>query len=353
MSKKNTIELLKLLSQSNYTDKDLWIKLSNSDINLKIYQYLEDDELENVITSLKNISSDSDKINYLIDHQIPCNKNEKIFTATVNDMVNELENYVTYHAFKLINAHGNIEDYKQDLFCKFFYMANFYKDRWFNKDKFIVDKEKNLYSTKVVYKPVLYKEFLWLAKATISGERRLKAYKFTKDPESSVNKVSLNQLAYNKKSDNKKLIKEDLISTDCDVSESTNYRQILQKANSFLDGLDGFECSKKKVKNMLIDNKIKGNKVENILLKVSLYKAGLSESTKVLTFINNLSNKYKERFGISQSLLEKQLIKSKQIDKRTKRLNSQLAQANLEYKSRLLEDKLSSIDLDEVLTDEE
>lgn len=352
MAKKDTIELLKLLSQSDYEDEQLWVKLSNSDINLKTYQYLKKEDRAEIITSLKALNSDHERVSYLVNNQIPCNKNKEIFDATVNDMVDELENYVTYHAFKLINAHGSIEDYKQDLFCKFFYMSNFYKDRWFNKDKFIVDKEKNLYSTKVVYKPMLYKEFLWLAKATISGERRLKAYKFTKDPESSVNKVSLNQLAYNKKSDNKRLIKEDLISVDCDAADSTNYRQILQKANAFLDSLDGFDCSKKKVKNMLIDNKIKGNKVENILLKVSLYKAGLSESTKVLTFVNHLSNKYKERFGISQSLLDQQLVRSKQIDKRNKRLNSQLAQADLEYKYRLLEDRLSKEDIDN-LDDEE
>jgi len=57
---------------------------------------------------------------------------------------------------------------------------------------------------------------------------------------------------------------------------------------------------------MLETGECKGKKIELVLLKIFAYKAGIV-TVKSIKFINSLSRTYKEKFGISSALLNKQM----------------------------------------------
>ena len=68
---------------------------------------------------------------------------------------------------------------------------------------------------------------------------------------------------------------------------------------SFAEAYEGGKYASA-VQQLLIDPTQKCSKVERIVLKVSLYKAGLWESDKILKFIDNLSSKYKEDVDVDE-----------------------------------------------------
>ena len=71
---------------------------------------------------------------------------------------------------------------------------------------------------------------------------------------------------------------------------------------------EGFEEGKyaKKIQTMLETGECKGKKIELVLLKIFAYKSGIV-TARSLKFINSLSRTYKEKFGISSALLNKQM----------------------------------------------
>lgn len=302
MSKKNELELLQKYIDSNYSDYNTFTKLCKFNLNLTGYLCISKEELTEVCNKLSSLKTDNvkDKYEYLVENQPIINSTVQIYEEAVKLLTDYLKKYVNYHAYKLINAQGDIEDYIQDLYQKFFYMTNFYKIRWFEPNTL----KK---ATKVKWKPMTYKEFSYIARATIAGERRLKAYKFAINPEATTNKISLSQLAYSKTpADNKSLKREDLIETSETLVSACEYSSLIQRISEQADAIDGGKYSEK-IKSMLFDNQVKGNKLENVIFKVCLYKGGVTNSLKLLNFINSLSTKYKEKFGISQTLLENQI----------------------------------------------
>ena len=61
-----------------------------------------------------------------------------------------------------------------------------------------------------------------------------------------------------------------------------------------------------KITKMLDTGECRGKKIELVLLKIFAYKSGVV-TIKSLKFINSLSRTYKEKFGISSALLNKQM----------------------------------------------
>ena len=329
MSKKTEIELFQEFINSDYTNMNIFTKLCKNNMNLTGYICINKDELNKYLENIKTLPTAKDQYDYLINNQPIINGDEQTYNKAVLILTEYLKKYINYHAFKLINAQGDINDYIPDLYQKFFYMTNFYKDRWFHSNEL----KK---ATKVKWKPMQYKEFSYIARATIAGERRLKAFKFANNPEASTNKISLSQLAYNKVSSNKSIKREDLVTQADDLDDQTDYKNLLENINKYCTSIDDSKYVKK-IQAMLTNKNIKGSKNENIILKVCLYKAGITNHLKLLTFINNLSTKYKEKFGISQALLKKQIEQAKKNYQKQIRLEKQLQQAYTEYYDRQVE----------------
>lgn len=284
-------------------DYSLFESACQGDQNLKGYLCIPKEKTEKILKKVRKMTDYKEIYNFLVQNQPCINKTVEIFDVATKLVALDLETYVTYYAYKLVNAFGSLEDYQHDLYAKFYYMVNFYKDRWFFKSTLAK-------KTKVKWKPMLYKDFLHLARATVSSEKRLKAYKFRTNPEASTNKISLDQVITFKGSNNQeghKLYLLDTITSQESVSLD-DHLDYITLTNKVRDFVRTYEDGKYLdiVEKLLIDSRTESTKVEKTVFKVALYKAGLWKSEKILKFIDNLSQKYKEKFGISQYLLEKQ-----------------------------------------------
>lgn len=341
MSKKTELEIFQEFVNSDYTNINMFKKLCKQNMNLTAYLCISKEDLQTYFTKIKKLPTVKEQYEYLIDKQPIINSTEEVYLKAIDILTDYLKKYINYHAFKLINAQGDINDYIQDLYQKFFYMANFYKDRWFHSHEL----KK---ATKVKWKPMTYKEFSYIARATIAGERRLKAYKFAHNPEASSNKISLSQLAYNKVTSNKSVKREDLVTQLDTLDEQVDYQTLLQSVNKYCSQIDDGKYVKK-IQMMLTNKNIKGSKNENIVLKVCLYKAGITNHLRLLTFINNLSTKYKEKFGISQVLLKKQIKEAEKQQVIKQRLIKQYEQEVKDYYDNMdldLNNNIEDYDLD-------
>lgn len=336
MTKKTEIDYLKEFLNSNCTNYGVFEKLCKNNPNLTIYLCIGTERLNKVFETIKTIQNPREQYNYLINNQPSINESEEIFIKAVDYLAEYLKPYIKYHAFKLVNAYGDMSDYVQDLYQKLYYMTNFYKDRWFH-----INELKK--STKVKWRLMKYKEFSYIARATISGERRLKAYKFAKTPEASINKISLNQSAYTNPTElnDKSIKREDLLCQNYEEKDECNYNNMINKACYYAKTLERGKYAKK-LTEMLHDTQIKGNKIENTLLKVCLYKAGFVNSSKLLNFINELSDKYKEKFGISQTLLNKHIDDNIEYVASLNRLAINRVDCIYEYRDRLIEEAKNS-----------
>jgi len=300
---KNTqsLELIRQFQGTGCVEYHLFEDACMKDQNLKGYLCIPKDKVEKVIKKLKKMTDYKVMYKYLVDNQPCINKTVEMFDLATKFVALDIEAYVTYYAYKLINAFGSLEDYQHDLYAKFYYMVNFYRDRWFFK-KTLSKK------TKVKWKAMLYKDFLHLARATVSSEKRLKAYKFRLNPEASMTKMSLDQVVtYQGKSDNRKLYILDTIAAE--ETDSLDDRvDYLTLTNKIRDFAETYENGKylPAIEKLIIDPKAESSKVEKIVFKVAVYKAGVWRSDKILKFVDNLSRKYKEKFGISQDLINKQ-----------------------------------------------
>lgn len=308
MAKKENIILLEKFIESKFKDMEIFKELCLNDINLKGYLCAPEKLWIKNLKAIKKLDTAKEMLNYLIDNQPCINKTVESFDAAIKLLAGDIENYVTFYAYKLVNAFGSVEDYTQDLYAKYYYMVNFYRTRWFFK------KTLNK-STRVKWKPMTYKEFSYLAKATVASEKRLKAYKFRTNPEATTNKISLDQyIGTSKTIDGKEARVGDFLVDSLNTNETllmdVHYKFIIRKALEFVSSYENGKYTEK-ISQLLLNPSLPASKIEKILLKVSLYKAGLNESLKVLKFIDTLSGKYKEKFGISQALLNRQIEKVK------------------------------------------
>lgn len=300
---KNTqsLTLIRQFQGTGCLDMSLFESACDKDQNLKGYLCIPQPKLDKVIKKLKKITDYKEMYDYLVDNQPVINKTVDIFDTATKLVALDIETYITFYAYKLINAFGGLDDYQQDLYAKFYYMVNFYRDRWFFRST--LQKK-----TKVKWKPMYYKDFLHLARATVSSEKRLKAFKFRTNPEASTNKLSLDQVVTCKgKTEGRKVYLLDTItaeetsSLEAHIEYATLSRKVMDFVNTYENGKYAAIVEK-----LLVDPKAESTKVEKTVFKVALYKAGLWESEKILKFVDNLSQKYKEKFGISQYLLDKQ-----------------------------------------------
>ena len=173
----------------------------------------------------------------------------------------------------------------------------------------------------VVYNPMLYKEFVYICRMSITGERRHQAFLATQKPEASIFKPSLDFGLDSKSSTNKSLM--DIVTDNKNgeerILEDLHANSIQEKAlalsrkyedGKYTDQIEAF---------YLAQDASGFDKKVVILGKIFLYKAGLV-APKTLAFVKSLSNTYKAKFNISNALINKQLSEFKK--KKTHKISS-------------------------------
>lgn len=302
LKRTNNKNSFKNFVESNYTDINLFKKACKNNENLLIYTCLKQEELMEYIEKIKPIEGLNEKLKFLKNNQPAMNENEERYDVCITSIAGFLKNYISFNGFTMNNSDGDAEDWTSEFWLKYTKVCNFYRDRWFHPEN--LKKEST-----VSYNPILYKEFVYICRMAITGERKHQAFLATQRPETSIFKPSLDFKIDSNKSDSEKSLLEVIKDPACDyelIIDKLNIddiqRRALQYSNDYMSG---------KYTNKIrqyyeyqdasgIDKKIQ------ILGKIFLYKAGLV-SPKSVAFIKNLSNKYKAKFNISNALLNRQL----------------------------------------------
>ena len=237
------------------------------------------------------------------------NENVERYDRCCDSLATYLKGFIEYSAFRSANANGNYEDFTSEFWLKFVRIHEFYRTRWFFRE----DMKKD---TTVKYVKLLYKEFLYIVRSSISSERKHIGFKATQDNDASIFKQSLDT-KFEQKSSNKNSEKTlgDVL-PDENVNESTLLEnahasnlisKALKIAKEYPDGRELYnEIADfyEKQDTAGVDKKV------IVLAKIFLYRAGLI-SPKVLTFIKGLSPTYKQIYGISNMRLLRLLSESK------------------------------------------
>ena len=300
--------------ESGHTDIQLFLKACERDENLLIYTCLKSDELQEYINKMKQFSTQDEQINYLTENQPSMNETEERFNRCVESMAKYLKGYIEFNGYKLANAEGTAEDWTSEFWAKYCKICNFYRDRWFHQEKFI-DKETGESTTKVVYNPMLYKEFIYIIRMSISGERKHLAFLATQDSNSSIFKTSLESPIESDKDTEKTVadVLQDQHTNGDTIFEDTHINAVIKKAlklcKEYPDAAEKYEL----IKDLYLRQNIEDHDKKTIILsKIFLYKAGLV-SPKILAFIKSLSATYKARYNISAAYVNSQIQDSKKI----------------------------------------
>ena len=187
--------------ESGYKDLDLFKKACKDDENLLIYTCLKTDELVPFIEKIKDIEPVESKIKYLKDVKVQpfMNETEERFDICKDSIAAYLKNYIAYNGFVMNNGSGDAEDWTSEFWLKYTKICNFYRDRWFHR-------EKLKKASTVKYNLMLYREFVYICRMSITGERRHQAFLATQHPEASIFKPSLDFNLDNNKSDDTKTL---------------------------------------------------------------------------------------------------------------------------------------------------
>ena len=302
----NNKNSFKKFVESNYSDLDLFIKSCKGSEDLLIYTCLSKDELLPYIEKIKNIEDIDKKLKYLKDNQPFMNETEARYEKCIESIAMYLKNYIAYNGFVMNNGSGDAEDWTSEFWLKYTKICNFYRDRWFHP-------EALKRSTTVTYNLMQYKEFVYICRMSITGERRHQAFLATQHPDSTIFKPSLD-FKMDSKNDNEKTMMDVVKDpySDSELSESkANVSMVLKKA---LDYAKNYENGKyfNKISQFYVNQDASDISDRKIITlgKVFLYKAGLV-SPKILLFIKSLSSKYKAKFNISVALLNKQISEYK------------------------------------------
>ncbi len=295
MKESKTITYLKSFIESDYNDLDLFKKACNKNINLEIYLCLPEKELIRILQEYKKqgINNVKDLTNRLVNDQPAMNKSLDIYNKATIRIQQNIDNYIKYHGFKMANSAGTAEDWYTEFLIKYWYNVNFYKIRWFFPET--LKKE-----SKVKYKLMLYKDFLYQSKAIISNEKRLKAHQAASKKQDSLFKTSLDK---DFKDSNKNL--KDTVSDSNDMSfEEAEFivfkNKILGEVIKDPKNINIIN----KVINALKNDEIKSNTPEGKLILKKMYLLGL-DSPKLFNFIEKMSDREKLSSGISNSRLKK------------------------------------------------
>lgn len=310
LSKKTNRKVnFKAFVDSNYTDLQAFKKACKNDEDLMIYTCLTKDELKEVIDKIKEIDNFDDQINYLISNQPTMNENLERYNTCVESIAKYLKGYIEFNGRKMSNAEGDAEDWSSEFWAKFFKICEFYRIRWF----FPETLEK---PTSVTYNPMLYREFIYICRFAITGERKHLGFLAAQNQQASLFKTSIDENIDNSE-EGKSLA--DIIAdpvNDAEVSlGEINVNCILDKAlNLALQYDESAQCYNE-IKKFYEEQDADGfDKKIVVLGKIFLYKAGLV-SPKVIQFIRNLSPTYKAKYNISESRLKKQNEELKEMKK--------------------------------------
>ena len=307
LKRTNRKQNFKKFVESGYTDIQAFLNACKNDEDLLIYTCLTHNELLEIIEKLKQFKTVEEVTHYLINHQPIMNSDPERFDRCVKSLISYLKGYIEYNGYKLANSNGNYEDQAAEFYLKYVKICNFYRTRWFFPE--------TLKKTSTVeYNPMLYKEFLYIIRLSISGDRKHKAFLATQDENSSIFKLSLDSRLEDGKGD-KCLgdVVPDNNHTPEYIQSQTEVNSILNKAleiaNEYQDGKKLYDNIKKFYEKQ---DPIGFDKKTLLLGKIFLYKAGLV-SPKILQFVKSLSPTYKQRYHLSSSLIAKQICDVKNI----------------------------------------
>lgn len=300
MKKTQTIAYLIDYINSDGADLEAFKAACDTNTNLKIYLCLDEADLLEHLKKLKKHKTPSDLLEQLIKKQPSINISVEVYDRVVELIRKDMGQYLKYNAYRMTNAIEEQDGWLQTFLLKFYYFTNFYRDRWFFPES--LKKETKVKKT---YKK--YSDFLNLARKSITEARRVAARKCAENPEASLNKTSVDSPMYQ---NNQKITMLDIATqeNDNDAMMFDSYHEAMSLKRRIMEQAENYEEGKyaKKIQKMLDTGECKGKKSELVLLKIFAYKSGVV-TIKSLKFINSLSRTYKEKFGISNALLNKQM----------------------------------------------
>lgn len=326
----NRKQNFKKFIESGYTDLQAFMGACKNDENLLIYTCLKKDELQEYINKMKKFETIDEQLKYLVNNQPTANETVERFNRVTESIAKYLKGYIEYNGFRMANSSGDNEDWTSEFWAKFCKICDFYRTRWFYPEK--LKKEST-----VSYTPMLYKEFIYICRMSITGERKHQAFLATQNMEDSLFKVSLDTKL--DVGDNEKTLADVIPDEEKDIDyllDEANINKILNKAlaicKEYPDALKYYD----KIKDFYEKQDPLGFDKKTIILgKIFLYKAGLV-SNKILAFIKSLSATYKSRYNISSARINSQLneFKNKKIIKYKKPKNTNLTWRELILKKR-------------------
>lgn len=291
---------------SNYTDHQAFVGACRNDENLLIYTCLTKDELSFYIEEMKKHETVDEQIKYLVNNQPTMNENIDRYNRVVESIAHYLKGYIEYNGFRMANAEGDNEDWTSEFWAKYCKICDFYRTRWFYPEK--LKKESS-----VVFTPMLYKEFIYICRMSITGERKHQAFLATLNENMSIFRLSLDSKLENL--DNDKTLADVIPDEDRGADamlESANLKIIISKALTLCKQYADSAPYYYKIKDFYEkQDPIGFDKKTVILGKIFLYKAGLV-SNKILAFIKSLSATYKARYNISTTRITTQIQEAKQ-----------------------------------------
>ena len=300
MKKTNRKQNFKKFVDSDYKDLELFYNFCKNDEDLLIYTCLETEELNKYIEKLKTLSTIQEQIQYLVGNQPFMNENIKRFDKCVRCLASYIKGYITYNGFLMSNGDGDNKDWSSEFWLKYCKICNFYRTRWFFPESL---KKKST----VVYNKILFKEFLYITRRSVSGDRKHKAFLATQDVNASVFKISLDNKV-DPNSDGEKTL-ADVVPDEKDenyILSLSNVKSIFKRAlelcRQYSDGLEHYE----EIRDFYEKQDPSNFKSKVVMLgKIFLYKAGLI-SPKTVSFIKSLSNTNKVKYNISIAKLNAQ-----------------------------------------------
>ena len=292
MKKTQTISYLIDFVNSDYQDIKALKLACETNTNLKIYLCLDDDDFVKYVSMIDKSMQPKEILDWLVKKQPSINISVEVYDRVVEMVRNDMEQYFKYNGYKMANAFGTQEDWINHFYVKYYYFVHFYRDRWFFPENLTKPTK-----VKKTYKR--YSDFLNLARKSIT---EVQARKAAKNPEASLNKQSIDSPIYQ---NNDRVTLLDVTKSEDTMQDDSEVKMIKYKIAQMSENYENGKYTNK-ILQMLDTGDCKGRKTELVLLKIFAYKAGIV-TPKALKFINKLSKNYKDKFGISTELLNKQM----------------------------------------------
>lgn len=312
----NRKQNFKKFVESGYTDYSAFLKACNKDENLLIYTCLRHEELEEIINKMKEYSTLDEQIKFLVNNQPPMNATLERFNKATESIAKYLKGYIDFNGWKMTNKYASADDWSSEFWAKYCKICEFYRVRWFFPDKL----KK---ASTVSFSPILYKEFIYICRLSITGERKHLAFLATQDQGSSIFNVSLDDLIESS-GNNEKTLGDLIPDAEKDnnyLLENANVNKILNKALTICKQYPEAVSSFDSIKDFYEKQDPTGFDKKTIILgKIFLYKAGLC-SPKILAFIKSLSSTYKAKYNISQARLLSQMEECEPVKVKKKKDN--------------------------------